>query len=90
MEHERSRQLRCHDSGGAGAGDFQEERHGHREALPGPQRDYVHGPKFFKPTTYDVVLIDGRQRNMAGTRSHASIIFDTRPSRVTTPHPPPP
>ena len=26
-------------------------------------RDYVHGPKFFRPTTYDVVLIDGRQRN---------------------------
>ena len=64
-------QLRCHDSGmeleswgfptrnGTGAVRRFRDR----------MRDYVHGPKFFKPITYDVVLIDGRQRNAwRGTR----------------------
>ena len=60
--------LRCHDTGmPLGAWGYPAVNATTRVGLNRRYRDamrgYVLGPKYFPPTTYDVVLIDGRHRN---------------------------
>lgn len=58
-------QLRCHDAGVEleNWGFPKKSGSGTMRRFRDRMREYVQGPKFFRPTTYDVVLIDGRQRN---------------------------